>query len=140
MIPNKVIPVATTGFTRKWFTLDLASTDLASYPHLRLSGYSQALFALSLGDSGFVSLGVTRGDYLLFSTSAPLRSAGQISLIRQEDEYIVRETYWDGDTTLLRVPGDIFPPLRLPTENIRITAVLDSVVKGDELAPVVYFG
>ncbi|MEF3302404.1 hypothetical protein [Paenibacillus sp. GYB003] len=140
MNPSKVIPVAATGYTRKWFAFDLTGSDLAQQPHLRLGGFSEALFALRLGDSGLVSLGVARGDYLLFSTTAPLRSSGQISLVRQEDEYIVRETYWDGDTTILRVPGDTFPAWRLPTENIRITAVLDSVIKGDELAPIVYFG
>lgn len=139
MNPNKVIPVVTTAFTRKWFALDLEAIELAGRPHLRVSGYSEAMFALLLGDSGLVSLGVARGDYLLFGTTAPLHSSGQISLVRQEDEYIIRETYWDGDTTLLRVPGDTFPAMVVPTENLRVTAVLDRVIKGDELAPIVHF-
>lgn len=139
MHPNKVIPVAATGYTRKFFTLDLESTDLADREHLLLSGYSDALFALRAGDGGLDSLGVKRGDYLLFSTTAPLKSAGQISLVRQEDEFIIRETYWSGDMTELRVSGDVYPALRVPTENIRITAVLSDVIKDNELAPIVRF-
>lgn len=129
----------TTGYTKKFFTLDLESVEMAGQPHLLLSGFSGALFAVVMGDSGLHSLGVSRGDYLLFSTTSPLKTSGQLSLVRQEDEYIVRETYWAGDTTLLRVPGDEFPPLRLPTENIRIAAVLYDVIKDDEFAPIVHF-
>lgn len=139
MNPTKIVPVVTSGYTRKWFGLDMESSDLAYRPHLAISGFSGALFALSLGDSGLEAIGVRRGDYLLFSTSAPLRSSGQISLIRSEDEYMIRETYWTGDTTLLRVPGDAFPPLVAPTENIRVTAVLDDVILNNELAPLVRF-
>ncbi|TMV48100.1 hypothetical protein FE783_19295 [Paenibacillus mesophilus] len=139
MHPNKVIPVAATGYTRKWFSLDLESTDLSGRPHLKLIGYSDALFALRIGDGGLESLGVKRGDYLLFSTTAPLKSSGQISLVRQEDEYMIRETYWSGDMTELRVPGEAFPSLSVPTENIRIAAVLSDVIKDNELAPIVRF-
>lgn len=140
MKPSKVIPVVSTGYTRKFFTLDLDVTDLSGSVHLQLSGYSEALFALRIGDSGLDSIGITPGDYLLFSTTSALKSSGQLSLVRQEGEYIIRETYWSGDTTLLRVPGDAFSPLSLPTENIRIAAVLCDVIKDNELAPVVHFG
>ncbi|MFC3769736.1 hypothetical protein [Paenibacillus sp. GCM10012303] len=140
MKPSKVIPVVTTGYTSKFFTLDLDSTDLSGSAHLQLCGYSEALFALRMGDSGLDSLGVAPSDYVLFSTTSALRSSGQLSLVRQEGEYILRETYWSGDTTWLRVPGDVFPPLCLPTENIRISAVLCDVIKDNELAPVVHFG
>lgn len=139
MLPNKVVPVAATGYTRQFFTLDLETTDLSERPHLLLNGHSRALFALLSGDDGLNSLGISPGDFLLFSTAAPLRSAGQISLVRQEDEYIVRESYWGGDTTVLRVPGDAYSALRLPTENIRIAAVLDDVIKNNEFAPIVRF-
>jgi len=94
---------------------------------------------LSLGDGGLDAVGIKRGDYLLFSTTAPLRSSGQIALVRQEDEYMIRETYWTGDTTLLRVPGDAYAPIRAPTENIRIAAVLEDVIKDNELAPLIRF-
>lgn len=140
MKPNKVIPVVATGYTKKFFTFQLESVDLSVRPHLKLSGHSNALFALRAGDRGLESIGVAAGDYLLFSTTAPLRSSGQISLVRQDDEYIIRETYWSGDTTLLRVPGEKYAQLVVPTENIRIAAVLADVIKDNELAPLVRFG
>lgn len=139
MEPSKIVAVATTGYTRRFFTLDLEALPLAVQPHLRLSGYSPAMLALQAGDDGLRSLGVSPGDFLLFATSLPLRAAGQLSLVRQEDEYIVRETYWDGDMTWLRVPADAYPAMRLPTENIRVAAVLADVVKNDEWADIVRF-
>ncbi|GAA3410417.1 hypothetical protein ACFFNY_21770 [Paenibacillus hodogayensis] len=139
MNPTKIIPVVTDGYTRKWFGLDMESSDLAYRPHLSISGYSDALFALSLDDEGLESLGVKRGDYLLFSTKAALHTSGQIALIRQEEDYMIREAYWNGDVTLLRVPGEAFPPIMAPTENIRITAVLDTVIANDKHAPLVRF-
>lgn len=140
MKPTKIVPVVRDGYCKAFFSLDLESSDLASQPHLMLNGYSRALFALQMGDRGLQSIGIGVGDYLLFGTSAPLRSSGQISLVRQEDEFIIRETYWSGDTTILRVPGETYPTLIVPTENVRIAAVLDDVIRNDELAPVVRFG
>ena len=131
--------MAATGYSRTFFTLLLGDDDLSIQPHLAIPLSSSAQFALELGDNGFASIGVERGDFLLFSTTSLLRPSGQVALIRQEDECIIREAYWSGDTTVLRVPGERYEALTLPTENIRIAAVLDNVIKNNELAPIVRF-
>ncbi|TBL71353.1 S24 family peptidase [Paenibacillus thalictri] len=136
---NKIIPVLAKGWTQSFFTLSMDDTDLSSAPHLALPQATDAQFAMQLGDDGLSGLGIRRGDYLLFGTTQQLRASGQIALIREGEEYIIREAYWSGDTTRLRVPSDMYPALVLPTENIRITAVLDNVIKNDEFARIITF-
>ncbi|WP_248930125.1 S24 family peptidase [Paenibacillus hamazuiensis] len=136
---TKIIPVVAEGRTKRFFSLSLDDADLSRAPHLQLPRVTEAQFALQLADEGLAGLGIRQGDYLLFGTTQPLRASGQIALIRQEDEYIIREAHWSGDTTLLRVPGDIYPELQLPTENIRIVAVLDNAMKDDEHVQIVHF-
>lgn len=126
---TKLIPVITKGYTSKFFTIDISEEEVAEHPHIRISCNSNAVFALELDDDGLNCLGIIKGDYLLFTQLAPLRATGQICLIHNEDEHIIREAHWSSDTTILRVPGDIYEPIEIPTENIRIMAVLDNVIK-----------
>jgi len=136
---TKIIPVVGDGYTKEFFFLSIADADMSYQPHLEVPNVTNAQFALWIGDNGLSNLNAFKGDYALFCTTSLLKSSGQIALIRQEEEYIIREAYWTPDKTLLRVPSDIYEPLELPTENIRIVAVLDNIIKDREDLKMVYF-
>jgi hypothetical protein len=136
---HKVIPVIGTGYSRDFFSIHLDDTDLSRHPHLQLPLPNEAQFAIQLDDDGFEGMSIHAGDYLLFGTTQPLRAGGQISLIRDQEVYIIREAHWNGNTTLLRVPCDAYPLLELPTENIRIVAVLDNVIRSADEVKLITF-
>lgn len=139
MMLNKIIPIVGTGFTKEFFSISISDGDMSLQPHLQLPYATNAQFAIEIGDDGLSILGVTEGDFVLFTTTSLLKATGQIVLVRQDEEYIIREAHWDGDFTLLRVPNDEYEPMKLPTENIRIVAVLDNVIKNHDEIKIIHF-
>ena len=118
---SKIIPIISPGFSTRYFSIPIREEDLSEKPHLRISSHMNASFALSMGDNGLERLGIRQGDYLLFSIINLLNTNEQLSLVwNEEDEYIIRD----------RV---------MPTDHIRIIAILDHVIKPYEDLTIVYF-
>lgn len=136
---TKIIPIIGTGYSKDFFRISVSKQDMSRQPHLVLPSVTDASFAIQMEDGGLSPLGIDRGDYILFSTTTLLKATGQIALIRQDEDYIIREAHWSGDMTILHVPSDGYEPMNLPTENIRIVAVLDNVMKDYEDLSIVYF-
>lgn len=132
---TKLIPIAGYGYTESFFDADIADDDLDLLPQLEVDGYHTGLFAFQLDDDGLSSWGLSSGDYLLFDdyTEKPVR--GQIILVRSEASYIIRQAQRiTPDTSILSTPGDIYPPIEIPSENIRIIGVMSGFIKPhDEL-------
>ncbi|MEX1029579.1 MAG: hypothetical protein WDZ91_05985 [Paenibacillaceae bacterium] len=120
----KIIPIISRGFSMRYFPIHIHGEDWSEKPHLQISKFMNASFALSMGDDGLEHLGIHQGDYLIFSLINPLLSNEMLTLVCNEEEYIIR-----------RIP----PPDDLNEGGIRIVAVLDHVLKPYDDLKLVYF-
>lgn len=137
---NRYLPIVETGFTEDFFELDISDSDLVSRPHLEVSSSHTGQFVIRLGDDGLSGIGLSKGDYLIFSRFGEKDYHGEILLVRCEGRYIIRVSdYITPVDSVLSTPGDYFPPITLPSENIRIVCCSSGAVKNREDLHIVSF-
>ncbi len=125
---KKLIPITGYGYTKNFFEMNFDEVTIEDQPRLELESYHTATLAIQLNDDGLADLGITKGAYLLFSPSADTYR-DQVLLVRQEGNYIIRiGSHIDPLEAILTIPGDIYPPLHLNAENIRIVAVMNGFI------------
>ncbi|MCT8138593.1 hypothetical protein H1D32_13100 [Anaerobacillus sp. CMMVII] len=125
----KMIPIVGIGLTKDFFEVDF-NDEMTWNKFLQLENYHSAQFAIELGDNGFSELGISQGDYLLFQNYSYDSVREKIITVRSEERYIIRlATNVTPDTSILTVPANVYPPLELMSENIRIIGVECGFIK-----------
>lgn len=126
---KKLLPIIGKGYTQDFFDVNISDEDLMNRPHLEIDGSHFATLAFQLNDEGLTESNLDIGDFLLFSNfSDSIRD--KIILVRSEGLVIIRQArYITPDISVLSTPGDLYPPLTLPSENMRIIGVLTGLIK-----------
>jgi hypothetical protein len=126
---KKLIPIVGRGYTEDFFEVNISDDELMYKPHLEVDGSHFATLAFELDDDGLSEWNLKRGDYLLFSSSSE-SIRDKIILVRSEERIIIRQArYITPDTSVISTPGDIYPPMTLNSENIRIIGVMSGFIK-----------
>jgi hypothetical protein len=126
---KKLIPIVGKGYTENFFDVEISDDELMYKPHLEVDGSHFALMAFELGDEGLKEWNLNAGDYLLFSNSSD-SVRDTIILVRSEERLIIRQAKCiTPDVSVIGTPGDIYPPITIPSENIRIIAVMSGFIK-----------
>ncbi|WP_025027765.1 hypothetical protein [Caldalkalibacillus mannanilyticus] len=137
---KKLIPIVGKGYTENFFEVNMSDDDLMNQLHLEVDANHFATIAFELNDNGLAEWGLEFGDYLLFCSSAE-SIRDKLILVRSEEKVIIRQARCiTPDISILSTPGDLFPPLTIPSENIRIIAVLSGVIKPYEGLNIVRVG
>jgi hypothetical protein len=131
---KKLIPIVGKGYTENFFEVMISDDELMYKPHLELDGSHFAVIAFELDDEGLSEWNLNKGDYLLFSSSSE-SVKDKIILVRSEERLIIRQAKCiTPDVSVISTPRDIYPPITIPSENIRIIGVMNGVIKPhDEL-------
>jgi hypothetical protein len=126
---KKLIPIVGKGYTETFFDVTISDDELIHKPHLEVDGSHFATLAFELDDEGLSEWNLNRGDYLLFSSSSD-SVRDKIILVRSEERLIIRQARQiTPDVSVIGTPGDIYPPITIPSENIRIIAVMSGFIK-----------
>jgi SOS-response transcriptional repressor LexA len=126
---SKQIPIVGVGYTENFFEVDFED-EMQWDKYIVLDPYHTAMYAIELGDDGLSEQGIYQGDYLLFQNYFHDSVRDKLVLIRSEEKYIMRQaTNVTPDTSIFTVPGDIYPPIELMSENIRIIGVEVGFIK-----------
>ncbi|AUS07412.1 hypothetical protein C1X05_00080 [Laceyella sacchari] len=127
---KREVAIVGKGFTKDFFDVDAFDCDLHKYPMLCVDKSHSAIIAFELADMGLSQMGLKPGDYLLFSDFCTDSVHNKIILVRMEDRYIIRlAKAISPDTSIVGTPGDIYPSMVLPSENIRIIGVMSGFIK-----------
>jgi SOS-response transcriptional repressor LexA len=131
---KKLIPIVGKGYTKHFFDVTIADDELVHNPHLEVNGSHFATLAFELDDDGLKEWNFNKGDYLLFSNSSE-SIQDKIILVRSEERLIIRQAlYITPDVSVISTPGDFYPSITIPSENIRIIGVMTGFIKPyDEL-------
>lgn len=129
-----MIPIVGIGYTKEFFEVDF-NDEFSWNKYLQLDNYHTAQFVIELGDDGLSVLGIQKGDYLLFLNYLHDSVREKLVMVRSEQRYIMRlATNVTPDTSIFTVPDDVYPPIELMSENIRIIGVECGFIKPhDEL-------
>lgn len=126
---KKLVPIVGKGYTEDFFDVNISDEDLVYRPHLEIDGSHFATLAFQLNDEGLTEWNFDIGDFLLFSNSSD-SVRDKIILVRSEGLVIIRQArHITPDISVLSTPGDFFPPLSLPSENIRIIGIMSGFIK-----------
>ena len=126
---KKFIPIVGNGYTEDFFEVNLNDEDLYTKEAIEVDTYHTANIAFILQDDGLNGLGITKGDYLLFSPSAETYR-DQVLLIRSEGKFIIRiGTIITPDSAILTTSNNVYPTKILCSENIRIIGVMNGFIK-----------
>jgi SOS-response transcriptional repressor LexA len=126
---KKLIPIVGKGYTQDFFDVTISDDELMHKPHLEVDGSHFATLAFELDDEGLSDWNLNKGDYLLFSSSSE-SVKDKLILVRSEERLIIRQAlYITPDVSVLSTPGEIYPAIIIPSENIRIIGVMSGVIK-----------
>ncbi|WP_096199479.1 hypothetical protein [Bacillus sp. FJAT-45350] len=125
----KMIPLVGIGYTEDFFDVDF-NDEMSWSKYLEVDNYHTAQFAIELGDNGLEELDIEKGDYLLFQNYYHDSVRDKLVIVRSEERYLMRlATNVTPDTSIFTVPDDIYTPIELMSENIRIFAVECGFIK-----------
>jgi hypothetical protein len=126
---KKLVPIVGEGYTEEFFDVTISDDELMYKPHIELDGSHFAIMAFQLDDEGLSDWNLNKGDYLLFSSSSE-SVRDKIILVRSEERLIIRQARnITPDVSILSTPGDVYPSITIPSENIRIIGVMSGFIK-----------
>lgn len=126
----KKVHIVGQAYSEVFFDLPLEDEELSMKPYIEVAPYHQAKFGLEMDDDGLSGLGIDIGDYLLISDFSVEPIFGKPVLVRQEGQFLVRiADVVNPVESTFTTPDDVYPPITLPSENIRIIGVVSGIIK-----------
>jgi SOS-response transcriptional repressor LexA len=127
----KRVHIVGNAYSEDFFDLPLEDEEISLKPWIDVAQYHVARFGLYMDDDGLAEIGIESGDYLLISDFSTEPIFGKPILVRQEGKFIVRiAADVNPVECTLTTPNDVYPPLVVPSENIRIVGVVSGIIKG----------
>lgn len=116
-----------------WFDLTLEDEEITLKPWMTIEDYHIARFGLFMDDDGLSGAGIEANDYLLISDYSTEPIFGKPVLVRQDGRFIVRIAADVNPVECMFTTSDnVYSPIVVPSENIRIVGVVSGVIKGEK--------
>lgn len=127
----KKIHIVGDATSKDWFDLTLEDEEISLKPWMMIEDYHIARFGLFMDDDGLSGAGIEANDYLLISDYSTEPIFGKPVLVRQDGRFIVRiAADVNPVECTFTTSDDVYPPIVVPSENIRIVGVVSGVIKG----------
>ncbi|NGQ95057.1 hypothetical protein G3578_07645 [Brevibacillus sp. SYP-B805] len=129
----KKVHIVGKAYSEAFFDLPLEDEEISLKPYIEVAPYHVSRFGLQMDDDGLAGLGIERGDFLLISDFSAEPIFGKPVMVRQEGQFLIRiaADVNPVESTFTTV-NDIYPPMTLPSENIRIIGVVSGFIKASD--------
>ncbi|QRG68557.1 hypothetical protein [Brevibacillus choshinensis] len=129
----KQVHIIGEAYTEFFFDLPLEDEEISLKPYIEVAPYHQARFGLQIDDDGLAGWGIEKGDYLLISDFSAEPIFGKPVMVRRDGQFLIRiAADVNPVESTFTTCDDVYPPITLPSENIRIIGVVSGFIKATE--------
>jgi len=129
----KRVHIVGPAYSEEFFDLPLEDEEVSLKPYIEVAPYHVTRFGLQMDDDGLAEIGIEKGDYLLISDFSAEPIFGKPVMVRQEGQFLIRiAADVNPVESTFTTANDFFPPILLPSENIRIIGVVSGFIKATD--------